>query len=153
MGGLNVSVADGVIVSLYLHPITSNPPANPVEDYNINAIASQPYIPEQQYVLVLDRYYICGNIDDDGDIDADDGGALLGILESVNVVIDENNFQSYFSDIPEFAVIDVDGNGEVNFDDTDCILMFYMDVILMQNPLGEYGNIGSLVAHYISVLI
>lgn len=22
------------------------------------------YIPEQQYVLVLDRYYICGDIDD-----------------------------------------------------------------------------------------
>lgn len=156
----DVTYENGIIVSTFLRPITSNPPSNPVTDVVVDMIKPQPPNPDpepnfevDEYIYVFDRYFICGDLDDNGVINADDSDIITDALGDLADEIDADNYQEFFDDIPEFDVFDVDGDGDVDDNDAECILSYYVYVEIMGSDPVDCGNVGILIPHFVYVLI
>lgn len=155
--GGDLSTEDGIITSVFLRPKTSNPPINPVTGFFVDMLSRDPehhfYPEEDPYVHVIVEYFTCGDLDDNGLINADDSNIITDALGDVAGTINASNYQQFFDDIPEFDVFDVDGDGDVDDDDAECILSYYVYVEIMGSDPVDCGNVGILIPHFVYVLI
>ncbi len=155
--GVDLSVDDGIIYSVFPRPKTSNPPLDPVTDLIVDAIGPgggvHYPVEEDPYVHVIVEYFTCGDLDDNGLINADDSNIITDALGDVAGTINASNYQQFFDDIPEFDVFDVDGDGDVDDDDAECILSYYVYVEIMGSDPVDCGNVGILIPHFVYVLI
>lgn len=145
---------DGAIVSVFVRPLNSNAPVNPVTKLDIDMISN---LAQVRFLTVANATTevrvttaLCGDLDGNGIVNNDDTTLMNLALKNVTVTVTESNYKRYFATyngVTIFEVVDVDANGIVNEEDAVCLLRYYTQVYVIKEEPHDVGNAGQIVAH------